>query len=290
MNKYLFIINPIAGGGKAKEVEQVIEEVMVKGKDSFEIVFTRQPKEAISITASREYDVVVAVGGDGTVNEVATGLIEKDKRILGIIPSGTGNDLSRSLNIPQDPREALEIILQGNTREVRPGESNGHIFLNISSVGFDVAVLTNIDIFRKRVKSKFSYVLALIYTLMKFKKRKVTLDIDGKQFHRNLLLLAVGNGKYYGGGMMVLPNADFYDDYLHICLVKDISNLKALTIFPIIFKGNHLKYSNYVETYKAKEIKVTNDSPELLNVDGEVVEEGNEITFRLANKKIQILY
>lgn len=289
MNKYLFIINPIAGGGKAKDVKQVIEEVMVKGKDSFEIVVTRQAKEAISIAASGEYDVVVAVGGDGTVNEVATGLIERDKRILGIIPSGTGNDLSRSLNIPQDPREALELILQGNTREVRPGESNGHIFLNISSVGFDVAVLTNIDIFRKRVKSKFSYVLALVYTLMKFKKRKVTLYIDGKQFQRNLLLLAVGNGKYYGGGMMVLPKADLYDDYLHICLVKDIGNLKALTIFPVIFKGNHLKFTDYVETYKAKEIKVINDSPELLNVDGEVVEEGSEITFRLANKKLQIL-
>ena len=142
---------------------------------------------------------------------------------------------------------------------------------------------------RKKVKGKFSYVLAVIYTLMKFKKKSVVLDIDGKIHHKNLLLLAVGNGKYYGGGMMVLPNADLYDDYLHVCLVKDIGNLRTLSLFPVIFKGNHLKFTKYVETYKAKNIKITSEAPLLLNVDGEVLNEGNEINFKLSNKRIQVL-
>ena len=289
MNKYLFIINPIAGGGKARETQHIIEEVMNINNKAFEVVLTTEPKEAITMAANREYDIVVAVGGDGTVNEVTSGLIEKDRGILGIIPAGTGNDLSRSLNIPMDTKEALDLILKGNTYEIGLGESNGHHFLNISSIGFDVAVLTNIEKIRKRVKGKFSYVLGVIYTLLKFKKSHVTLEIDGKIVHKNLLLLAVGNGKYYGGGMMVLPNADLYDDYLHVCLVKNITNIKALTIFPVIFKGNHLKYTQYVETYKAKKIKVINDAPLLLNIDGEVLDEGNEITFNLSNKKIQII-
>lgn len=289
MNNYLFIINPIAGNKNSIEIQKLIEEVMTSNQKDFEIVLTTKPREAISIAATREYDVVVAVGGDGTINEVTAGLIEKDNKILGIIPAGTGNDLSRSLGIPRDIREALKLILKGNTKEIRTGESNGHHFLNISSVGFDVAVLTNIEMIRKKVKGKFSYVLAVIYTLMKFKKSRITLDIDGKVYHKNLLLLAVGNGKYYGGGMMVLPNADLYDDYLHVCLVKDISNIKALTIFPVIFKGDHLKFLKYVETYKVKEIKVINNSPLLLNIDGEVLNEGNQITFRLSNKAIQVI-
>ena len=179
--------------------------------------------------------------------------------------------------------------MKGNTREISAGEANGHHFLNISSVGFDVEVLTNIEMVRKRFKGKFSYVLAVIYTLFKFKKKDITLEIDGKIHKKNLLLLAIGNGKYYGGGMMVLPNADLFDDYLHLCLVKDISNLKALTIFPVIFKGNHLKFTKYVETYKAKAIKVTYKSSLLLNVDGEVIEEANEINFKLSNKKLQVI-
>ena len=128
MNKYLFIINPIAGGGIAKGLETEIENLMSKEKRNFEIVYTTKPKEAILIAASREYEVVVAVGGDGTINEVISGLIRQEKGILGIIPAGTGNDLSRSLGIPLNSKEALELILKGNTREISAGEANGHHF------------------------------------------------------------------------------------------------------------------------------------------------------------------
>lgn len=289
MKKYLFIINPIAGSGRAKAVEHLIEETMNKNSMDFEIVFTKEPREAITIASNYTYDIVVAVGGDGTVNEVTSGLLEKGNGILGIIPAGTGNDFSRSLNIPSDPKKALALILKENINTIVVGESNGHHFLNISSVGFDVEVLTNTDLFRKRIKGKFSYVLAVIYTLIKFRKKHVVLEIDGKVYHRNLLLLAVGNGKFYGGGMMILPNAELYDDYLHLCLVKDISNIKALAIFPVIFKGNHLRFTKYVETYKARNIKVINNAPLILNIDGEVLEEGNEINFRLSDKKIHII-
>lgn len=289
MKKYLFIINPVAGKGKAREVESLIEETMNKNQMDFEIVRTTEPKEATSIAESFEYDVVVAVGGDGTVNEVVAGLANKEKRILGIMPVGTGNDFSRNLNIPSDPGQALDLILKGNTNGVEVGESNGHHFLNISSVGFDVEVLVNIDRIRKVVKGNIGYILSVIYTLMNFKKKLMTLEIDGRTYNRNLLLLAVGKGKYYGGGMMILPNAKLYDDYLYVCLVKDISNLRALTLFPLIFKGDHLKFKKYVEIHRAKKIKIINNSSLLLNIDGELLKEGDEIIFKLSNKKIQVI-
>lgn len=289
MKKYLFVINPIAGSGKAKAMKSIIEEVMNENKIDYKIVFTSKPKEATYIASSFDYDVIVAVGGDGTVNEVTSGLLDREDIVLGIIPAGTGNDLSRSLNLPQDPKEAIERVLNGKVSKIGVGQSNGHNFLNISSVGFDVAVLINNEIIRKKVKSKLSYIIAVIYTLLKYKKSKVIIDIEGQVYHRNLFLLAIGKGKYYGGGMMIIPNANPYDDYLYVCLVKDVSNLKALTVFPLIFKGRHLEYTKYVDIFKAKNIRIINQSPTLLNVDGEILEEESEVSFKIIDKKISII-
>lgn len=289
MKKYLFVINPIAGDGRAKLVKPLIEEIMTKNQIDYDIVFTKEPKEATSIALNYDYDVLVAVGGDGTVNEIAAGIIKRDNKILAIIPAGTGNDLSRSLDIPFDLEEAIERIIKGNPREIIVGISNGHSFLNISSVGFDVETLINHKTIRKKIKGNLSYVLAVIYTLFKFKKRKVTIDIDGEIFERNLMLLAIGNGKYYGGGMKIIPNANPYDDYLYVCLVKDVSNLRALTVLPGIFEGNHLKLTKYVETYKANNIRISSDTRFFLNIDGEVVEEGNEIFIKTNDNKLSII-
>ena len=289
MKKYLFIINPIAGNGKAKAMRGIIEEVMDENQIDYKIVYTSKPKEATYIASSYDFDVVVAVGGDGTVNEVTAGLIDREGIVLGIIPAGTGNDLCRNLNLPLDPKEAIERILEGKVSKIPVGQSNGHIFLNISSVGFDVAVLINHEIIRKKLKGKLSYIIAVIYTLFKYQKDKVIIDIEGEIYHRNLFLLAIGKGKYYGGGMMIIPNSNPYDDYLYVCLVKDVSNLRVLTLFPLIFKGRHLGYTKYVETFKAKNIKIINKSPCSLNVDGEILVETSEINFQLIDKKISII-
>ena len=105
-----------------------------------------------------------------------------------------------------------------------------------------------------------------------------------------MLLLAVGNGQYYGGGMKILPQARIDDGYLHVCLVKDINNLKSLLLFPSIFKGNHLKYTKYVEIYKAKTIKIKTPGEFYLNLDGDLIHSENQVEFKMSNKKLQIIY
>ena len=118
MDKFLFIINPVAGSGRARATEAVIREVMEENKLDYEIIFTSREKEAIELAAKKDYDIIIAVGGDGTINEVASGLLKRGQGSLGIIPAGTGNDLSRSLNIPQDPRLALDLILKKGLRKL----------------------------------------------------------------------------------------------------------------------------------------------------------------------------
>ncbi len=142
MDSLLFVLNPIAGGGRAKDLEPLIEESMNKHKINYDIIFTTKPKEAVKIVEDSIHNTIIAVGGDGTVNEVAKGLINRKYGTLGIIPGGTGNDLSRSLGISSDPPiEAIKLIVEGNTKFIDIGNANGYQFLNIASFGFDAEVV-----------------------------------------------------------------------------------------------------------------------------------------------------
>ena len=291
MDKILFIINPIAGAGKAKSIIPIIEIKMKENNIGYEIILTKEPRDAIKIAGDNvdKFSTIVAVGGDGTVNEVAKGLINSRKGTLAIIPCGTGNDFSRTLGLPMDPIKAIDVIIKKNIRVVDIGKINGNNFLNIASVGFDTEVVIHTNSIKKKVKSKIAYILGVLATLFDYKKREVSLVIDGVTFERNLVLLAVGNGNFYGGGLQILPMSEVDDGYFHICLVKDISNFKILFLFPSIFKGKHLKYKKYVEIFKAKEVIVKNTKKININIDGEIIAIGNDVIFEIEDYKLNVI-
>lgn len=253
-------------------------------------MITERESQATEIAEENadNYKLIVAVGGDGTVNEVAKGIINKRQGILGIIPGGTGNDMARSLGIPLNPKEALKLILKGNKKEIDIGRVNSYDFLNISSAGFDAEVVINNEKIKKRFKSHISYAISVVYTLFTYKNKNVTIKINGKTFNEKILLLAVGNGKYYGGGMKILPMAQIDDGYLDICLISNISKLLSLYLFPTIFNGHHIKYKKYVKIYKAKSVTITSKEEFLLNIDGDVIET-KEASFSLSDKKLNII-
>lgn len=291
MDQLLFIINPIAGAGRAKNMIPIIEKKMNENNISYKIVLTTRPKDAIKIAEENvgEFSTIVAVGGDGTVNEVAKGLINKRLGSLAIIPCGTGNDFSRSIGLPMDPIKSLDIIIKGKHRIVDIGKINGNNFLNIASVGFDTEVVINTNIIKKKVKSKTAYILGVLATLFGYKKSEISLIVDGITYNRNLVLLAVGNGVFYGGGLPILPMAEIDDGYFNICLVRDISNFKLLFLFPSIFKGKHLKYKRYVEIFKAKEVIVKNSKEINVNIDGEILSISKDVHFEFDDYKLTVI-
>lgn len=290
MNKLLFIINPVAGGGVANSLEPAIKEAMEKHNIEYDILFTTKPKEAIKIVENSPHEFVIAVGGDGTVNEVAKGLINRRSGVLGIIPGGTGNDLSRSLGISLDPLEAIQSIIDKNIKLIDVGMVNEHQFLNIASFGFDAEVVKVTNKIKSKAKGKLAYVLGVLIMLIKFKKREIMLKIDGKEYKENLVLLAAGNGKYYGGGMKILPQAELEDGSLHLCLIKDINNLFMLILFPTIFRGTHFKFKKYVSMYKAQNIKIESSKEIYFNLDGEIIYGGKTLNFKLFDYKLPIIY
>lgn len=295
MRKYLFIINPEAGGGRSGKLLDVIDERLKKSGQAYQIETTSKPNDATDI-ASDNIDCftdIIAVGGDGTVNEVARALIKNKKGLLGIIPAGTGNDLAISLGIPKDIHKALDIILADHrqTTDIDVCNINGRPYLNISTIGFDAEVVKMTNTIKKIVKSEISYIFSVLLNLLFFRKNKIELIIDGESHHINSFLLAIGNGKYYGGGMPIMPKAEMDNGFLEVCSVKDASNLKVLTLFPSIFKAEHTKHTKYVSMYRAKEVTAKTSEKMILNIDGEIIDdnESKEFVFTIEDNKLPII-
>lgn len=292
MSKFLFLVNPIAGGGKALSFIQDIETEMGKAGYSFKLFITSRPGEATELVESNaDFDICVAVGGDGTVNEVAIGILNRGWGTLGIIPGGTGNDLGKSLGIEEGHQKALTVVLTGREREIDLGSVDGRYFFNIASLGFDSEVVRHTNRIKRVIKGKASYILGVLTTLLVYKKKRIFVDIDGVKIERNATLVAVGNGMYYGGGMQILPMARIDDQLLDVCIVKDISNFRILTLFPTIFKGEHTKYTKYVEFHTGSRIGVRVEGESLLNIDGELYDiDDEEVIFNLAKEKLKVLW
>ncbi len=289
MEKLLFIINPVAGRGRSKELISLIEEEMKSYGADFSIKLTKGPEDAIELVCQSKTDHVIAVGGDGTVTEVAKGIIKRGYGTIGIIPAGTGNDFIKSLDISKDPRQALKTIRQAKTKKIDIGLANGHKFLNIGSVGLDAEVVQTAQRVKKSTKSHLSYILSVFIALIRFKRKEVTLVIDGRKEEKSLVLFAIGNGKYYGGGLKMIPGARLDDGFLHICLVEKISKLRILTIFPELFKGSHIRHKKYTETFQAKKVKLYSQEELYMNLDGDIFLAGNQIEFSLSTEKLNII-
>ncbi|MBC7088151.1 MAG: diacylglycerol kinase family lipid kinase [Tissierellales bacterium] len=288
----LFLINPVSGDKSAiKETVDVERYCQSKGLN-YKIEFTKAIDDAQKIIFENpNYDVYVAVGGDGTINEVATGILNKGSGVLGIIPRGTGNDFCRSLEIPKDLKKCLDIITGQRYKEIDVGLADDRYFLNVASIGLDAEVVNQTEKIKEYIKGKKAYIIGVFFALVKYKSVRTSIKIDNTLSENDLMLFAVGNGKYYGGGMKILPNASVDDNRLSYCMVKNILKFRVLTLFPTIFSGKHLRYKKYVVEGKADIVEVDSGNNMILNLDGKLYHlEKKKITFKMNAKKLKIKY
>ena len=291
LKNILFIVNPIAGSGKGQKLISAIEERMEKESIEYEIAISHKPKDSIDIAYENadKYSVLVAVGGDGTINEVAKGISLKGEGCLGMIAGGTGNDLIKGLGLPTDINESLDVILRGNKGKIDIGRVNDGYFINIGSVGIDAEVIVNHNKIKKKVKGKLVYYLSVLYSLAKFKKKKMKIILENETIEEDMILVAVGNGKYYGGGFKILPDATKDDGYLDICLVYGLSKLKTSLIFPTVLFGKHTKYVDNVKILKSKVVEIQAEEELYINIDGEILGKSKSIIFQLEDRQIDII-
>lgn len=272
MDELFFIVNKTAGSGRTLKGFAQIEALLNERCIPYSFKYTEYvghgtvlAKEALK-NGKR---FIIAVGGDGTAKEVGTALVNTDA-VFGLLPFGTGNDLARALNIPSSPEKALEIILNKNIRYMDAGLANGDVFLNVSGFGFDVDVLKNTTAFKKRFNGMLPYILGILKALITLKGTNIKVTCDKGEYTQDALLVAVGNGTHFGGGMNVTPNADLFDGLFDICLIRKVGRLKFIMLLPKFIKGKHEAISSIVTVFRTDELTVKSSREYPLNLDGEL--------------------
>lgn len=268
-----FIVNPIAGGGAAAEKFERVRRILEEKKVEYGFCFTEGAGQSTAL-ADKAYEdgerFIIAVGGDGTINEVASSLYTKEDAVMGICPFGTGNDFARVLGLSADPDIAANTLLSGTPVLVDMGLANGKPFINVGGLGFDVDVVINTERYKGRFKGMLPYLLGLVRSMTHLKPTPVRITADGKVIEENVLLLAVGNGSHFGGGMAALPEANAQDGLFDVCVVKGVNFFTFISLLPLFIKGKHLG-KKPVTYFKAKEVSVECEKKPI-QLDGELGE------------------
>ena len=285
--KALFIVNPISGGKKKDDVPQLIAKHLNTNVFDYVIVFTNNVSHARQLAkeAIGEYDIVVAVGGDGTVNEVASGLVGSDVT-LGILPFGSGNGLSRFLNIPMDVEKAIENLNTGHTELIDSAEINGLPFFNMAGMGFDAHIS---EVFSHNKKRGFiSYIKAAIKEISIYKPQQYHINIDGKVYERSAFMLSLANSSQYGNDMHISPQASVQDGLLDICVIKPFPAYRLPEMgFRMLFKK--VEGSNYLEIIKGKHINITRQSAGPIHLDGEPQISGANVKINIVPNSLKVI-
>ncbi|WP_345103958.1 diacylglycerol kinase family protein [Mucilaginibacter panaciglaebae] len=262
--KTLFIINPISGG---KKKDGVPELVKTHFKGDATIVFTTGVSHAHEVAAAaiNEYDMVVAVGGDGTINEIASALVGS-KTILGVVPCGSGNGLSRFLQIPMDTEAAIKNLNSGNIAMIDSARANGKPFFNMAGMGFDAHIS---EVFsHEKARGFITYVKSSLQEIVKYKPQDYHIEIDGKVYERRAFMLSFANSSQYGNNAHVSPQASVQDGLLDVCIIKPFPLYRFPELVVRMFNKTANK-SSFVEIICGKHIVVKRKAKGPLHLDGE---------------------
>jgi len=287
--KHIFIINPIAGKKDSTRLIPVIEKQFTSN-DDYQIIVTEQIGHAtqIATTYQKEDDVCLyAIGGDGTAFEILNGL--NDGVSMAVIPNGTGNDYFRMINYQSDDIEQILIdTINGKTVLVDYGMANDRRYLNSSSMGVDADVndLANKIGAKYPIPKSMVYIVAAIITIFNVKPIDIDMILDGKEIKKHALLIAVMNGKYYGGGFLPTPMADIQDGLFNICVVENMKFSRIVKVLPKYFKGEHIGIPE-ISFYQANTAILNTPNEVLYGCDGETKYATN-IEYRLFKKALSL--
>ena len=272
----LFIINPISGGRGKLRIPDFIDKYLDKEKFSPNFVFSEYVGHAGELAdeaATKNFDVIIAAGGDGTINEVATKVLKHNK-ILGILPLGSGNGLARFLNISKNLRYALSIINNFKVDEIDTAEFNNKCFFNLAGMGFDAHLSA---VFSKDKKRGLSgYVKLGFKEVFNYKAQTYNLNIDGTEYSRKAFAISIANSSQYGNDVFIAPNASVKDGLLDVCIIKPFPIIKLPVLGYVMLRGK-AETSDMIEIIKGKNIKIIREKEGAVHVDGEPLQMGTEI-------------
>lgn len=286
VTKIFFIVNPVSAGNKTLK-EWPVFEIKLKEKGfKFDWIYTEYPEHATIITREvikSGYDLIVSVGGDGTMNEILNGFFENgnlinDEAKLAVFARGTGCDFIRSFGIKRGFENFVKILEKNEVQKLDVGKvsflhTSGQVvtkhFLNISDVGLGGETTRRVNKTKKHLKGFLAFLIGAMLTILKYRNKTIELEIDGKIVKSEKInSVIVANAKYFGGGMYISPNSEVNDGLLDIIIIGDFKTLELIRDFHLIYNGKHLTHQK-ISHYKAKKVKITSEPVALLEFDGE---------------------
>lgn len=272
MKQARIIYNPTSGREAfKKELANVLERFEVAGYQASAHATTGEgdASEAAKAAVERGYDMIVAAGGDGTINEVVNGMAEQDYRPkLGVIPVGTTNDFARALGIPRNIIKAVDIILDEYSMPLDIGKVNDQYFINIAGGGKLTELTYEVPSKLKTMIGHMAYYVKGIEMLPSVKSTSVRLEYDGNVLEDDIMLFLVSNTNSVGGFEKLAPDAKLDDGYFDLLILKKTNLAEFVRLATLALKGNHLEHKNLIYT-QAKNIIVENTEKMQLNIDGE---------------------
>ncbi|NLR61488.1 diacylglycerol kinase family lipid kinase [Chitinophaga polysaccharea] len=290
MKKILFIINRKAGTDREKRLEGAIRQYLPEGQ--FEVSITWLAYLGHGADLAREavqngVHTVVAVGGDGSINEIAQGLVGSNTA-MAILPLGSGNGLARALKIPLDINKALQLIVKNKQRPIDVGYANEHLFLSNAGVGFDALIAEQ---FRHNTKRGLSgYAKLVLRSFSSYDPAEYDIDIDGKTIQTKAFLLTVANGNQFGYEFKLAPKASVFDGQLDLCVMPPVGVLSLVPVSVFSLLGN-IDKTRYLQHFTGKDITIRSQQLEYLQVDGDAVplSEKGMVHIRIQPKAINLI-
>lgn len=288
--KYCFILNPRAGPARERAaLAPLLAAFIATHRLDATIVATELRAHATELAhqaVARGCDVVVAVGGDGTMNEVARALVDSPAA-LGLIPRGSGNGLARHLGIPLAPSAALAALLASSPRLIDVGEANGRVFFCAMGAGFDAAVLTHFE--RLPMRGLSAYLVAATRLFFRYRCESYALHLGSELAPAQpALLVAVANCDQFGNNARLAPGARADDGLLNLVLIPPVNFFSALPLLARLFAGS-LDRSPRVRRWTGDHFVITRETPGPMHVDGELVETTAAISIRLRPAALRVL-
>lgn len=284
----LFIINPISGGKKKLKLPALIDSCLDKNKFNANFSFTEYVGHANEIAeeaANKNFDIIVAVGGDGTINEVAP-TVMKFNKILGVIPFGSGNGLARFLHIPMDTKKAIQVINNLKVQVIDAAKLNDRYFFNMSGMGFDAHIST---VFAgKKGRGLKGYVEMFLKEMNDYEPQTYLIEIDGEQFTRAAYVISIANSSQYGNNVHISPKSSLTDGLLDLCIVKPFPLYKVAVLAYQMLRKTTDK-SDMVEIIRGKNIKITRNKEDSIHLDGEPFFMGKHLEIEVIPSALKII-
>ena len=282
------IVNPASGSGRARKRWPGISATLMEYGLDHEVSFTSGPNDATRIArelARAGTQTIVAVGGDGTVNEIINGMIENNAPVnqntkLLVLPCGTGKDLGRTLGTGEVTR-AIEALIAGSvtsmdlgliTYTTGDGRQESRYFANVADLGLGANVADRINSSSKKLGGLLTYLIAAVRTIIEFKARDISVDVDGERvFHDSANMVVLANGQYFAGGMLVAPTASICDGLLEMYILADVGKRALLTsLLPRVYRGKHVGRHGVLHV-RAASVSIQSAAGILLEMDGEQI-------------------